>query len=540
MSRGVVGLGAGQLLRMIGRLRASGFAVDVAVAAILLALALSLRLAWLQADPPVASLGRLGNLQISGVFLTDEGWYSRNARIHALEGTWTQPGDLNPIAITPLFSAMQRVAFEISGVSLIAARTGPALLGGLAPAVLFVLLRRPLGRPFAMVGALLLATDFTSVMYSRLALTEIPYITLLLTSAALLLVARRHASHGLAAGSACVGLLAIGFKLSAVSLTLVVIVDAVFVAVVLGFRYRGGAALSPVALAFTWAATLAAGATIFFASWVEPFGEDAAWLTSRLLGQRLGGVGAMVRGYAVFLQDGVPWHHWPILFPLGLGGSLWVLAMACRHAVSGRFQRGPPGTIFEMPPVEVRFLALWLLVSTAGVASLSYQPLRYFLILVPSMAGLAAIALQQLWRRGPLLRVTAALTLGAAIAISAFDYVAWAAHPRYSLLETAHSIGRRARADTPRPVICGRIADTLALENRLPTVNLPIGRPLEYIGPRLRRYPPTHLLLLDGAELPRLSVRYPETFGRASPIGSFELLKNYYTAEPVRLLRLEH
>lgn len=511
--------------------------LDLAAGIAVFSVALALRTAFLDADPPASALGRIGATQISGDLLTDEGWYSRNARLHALTGQWSQPDDLNPIAISPVFSVLQRLAFGAFGVSLLSARLGPALLGAMAPVVLFLLLSRPLGRPFAAAAGMLLAIDFPSVMYSRLALTEIPYIALITASIAILLAARRRASRNLVSLSALVAVLATGVKLSAASIAAAVLADAMFVASVLGFRYGDDKSVSPARMAMAWAATYVAAMTFCVLVWLPFFGEESAYLTGRLMAERLGGPVAVVAAWGVFVRDGVPWRHWPVLFPVGAMYGVYALQRAWRDSRGHRDQTDAWREL-DTPGVEVRLLTLWLISATGGLASLSYQPVRYHLILAVPLSGLFAAALELAFRRGSAAKVAAGALFCAAVLHSTLSYVAWAERRQCSATDAAAKVASALRKESSRPVLCGRIADTLALENHLPTVNLPIGRPVEDIGERLRRYRPTHLLLLRSGELSTLARRYPETFDSAVAIASIDVLGNYYTGEPARLYRL--
>ncbi len=510
---------------------------------LLTVLSLGLRLPDLDADPPVAALGRQGSTQISGAFLSDEGWYSRNARRHALgEGWFTEEG-LNPIVVTPLFSLLQRLSFACLGVSLSAARTAPALLGASMPPFLFLALLPCLGHAGAFAAALLLAVNFPLVMYSRLALTEVPYLSLTLLSVLLLLAAYRLGRQALAISGGLVFAAACAVKLSALAL---LPVAAVHGAAIWWMERRTGQTsgkVSAMSLLLSWAGAAAAAGGLALRLWLPQGGEEAAYQLTRLAGQRSGGLGDLIGRTALFLTEGALWVHWPVLVALsggvvatGLGAVL--LQFHHRDRPQASTAEGTWSRLFLDP--ALLFFALWFLMALAVLAVTAYRPLRYHLMLLPAACALAGTAFHLAWRvPGAKLRKIGLLTLlAAATGLELSGWARWYVDRRHTVVGCARQVGTLIRREPGTALVLGRVADTLALENHLGTLNLPVGVPVEDISSRLELHRPTHLLLLRQRELGSLVNRYPETFTGSREMGAFRMLESYYTGEPLRLYRL--
>jgi 4-amino-4-deoxy-L-arabinose transferase-like glycosyltransferase len=135
------------------------------VASIVLALTVGalLRGLWLTADPPTTGT--------VGIVWHDEGAWVHNARNKALWGTWRTDA-WNPLFIAPVFTCLEYIAFRELGVGTWQARTVPLASGLFAIAALAAGLAATGGRRSALIGALLLATNYVFVMWNRAALME--------------------------------------------------------------------------------------------------------------------------------------------------------------------------------------------------------------------------------------------------------------------------------------------------------------------------------------------------------------------------------
>jgi len=169
------------------------------IAAVVLLSAITLRGLWLTADP--ATTGTVG------VVWHDEGAWTHNARNQVLVGAW-RTDEWNPVFIAPVFTALEYVAFEAFGVGTWQARLVPLVSGLLAVLALMFGLSVVAGRRAAAVGGLLLATNYTFVMWNRAALMESTMTAFIVISWAAYAVAttstRRSAVWGVLAGAAAV------------------------------------------------------------------------------------------------------------------------------------------------------------------------------------------------------------------------------------------------------------------------------------------------------------------------------------------------
>ena len=135
---------------------------------ILLTLALMgclMRFAWLHADFPNHSPWMLDEAKY-----TDEGWWASAAVRHFLIGHWEVAGDYNPAAAVPVWPALLTIVFELTGVSIIAARSLNVGFSVATVFLVYLLIRRYGGtQTTAAVAAVLLAASPFAFAFSRLA-----------------------------------------------------------------------------------------------------------------------------------------------------------------------------------------------------------------------------------------------------------------------------------------------------------------------------------------------------------------------------------
>ncbi|MCB1164059.1 glycosyltransferase family 39 protein [bacterium] len=138
-------------------------------------------------------------------FITDEGWWTAEARDHALFGHWVTD-DYNQGLAVPVATWIWRASFALGGVTLLAARAPSAVAALLTLLLLWLIARRERPRDAA-IAPLLLATALPFAIHARLAMPE-PLAVLGVTAAWWLLGGitrpgfRRPALAGLAFGLA--------------------------------------------------------------------------------------------------------------------------------------------------------------------------------------------------------------------------------------------------------------------------------------------------------------------------------------------------
>ncbi len=355
----------------------------------LLLVCLVVRLAWLDADPPPW-------LSWSTGLYTDEGFYTLDARHQALFGAWA-PGDFHDRLLSPLLSVLQQGVFSLLGVGLMSARLLSVVFGLLTVGVFWLGLRRAWGEKAADFGALFLGLAPPFALYNRLALQETPTVFWLVLAFALWAYgARRPALYALAGLSVAVAMVFKGLALVAAG----ALVGAVpgpegpgyyrmEVAPRLripqprrGFHstvarlFRAGSLLGPGGLLL--------GLALYAAAWYGPHHADLS---------RMGTY------YRVHQMQPHSWHSLGLNVRRAFAGGergvfpylLATLPVPCGLTVWGLWKRKPWSA-------ADRFLAFWLVGGLGFCLLSSYAPSRYYVLFLPSLAGLAARGLSEMRR----------------------------------------------------------------------------------------------------------------------------------------------
>ncbi len=341
-----------------------------AALALLLAAFLALRLPFLTDDLPAPLAGYYQDVASP---LFDEGWWTANARHFVLTGRFAGTG-LDLLWISPVFTAGATAAFAALGPTLGAARLAAVLAGaaGLVFLVLAGLPRRadPALRRTTLLAGALLAASAPAAHLSRLALPESAGTTLGLAAAWWLLRGpRAELGAGVLVGLALLAKPHFVFLVPAFLATAGVVARA-------GERPVAGAALR-----------LAAGAAAPLLAWALVAAMQAAAVREVLDFYDMGrwitrpaeGVPALAAAAKPILQTlavGVVYRH-PVA--AALPGLFVLAALALPRAL----------TAGRVPPVVTLFGA-WALCGGLLVAASPFQPMRYFVPLLPAWAFLAA------------------------------------------------------------------------------------------------------------------------------------------------------
>jgi hypothetical protein len=188
----------------------------LAIALLIVAMGGLLRVLWLRADPPTTSVG---------IVWHDEGAWTHNARNRVLWGTWTTD-QWNPVYIAPVFTAFEYAAFRAWGVGTWQARTIPVASGLLAiVAIMIGLVAVTDIRRVALAGGVLLATEYTWLMWNRAALMESTMTMFMVVAWAAYALASKRPRWGLVAGAAAA--LAWFTKASAAFFVAAIVLDAI-------------------------------------------------------------------------------------------------------------------------------------------------------------------------------------------------------------------------------------------------------------------------------------------------------------------------
>jgi hypothetical protein len=347
-----------------------------------LALFLAARLPFLLDDP---AAGLVSYYQDAAFSVFDEGWWTANARELRLTGHLLGTG-FDLFWVSPLFTAATALAFAAGGVGFVPARLVSIVAGLFAVGLLARIDRRRGARNGAGPtpgewAALLCAGSFAVAQLGRLATPE--QVGLLCGVAGARALLRKDAP-GAAGGGACAALAALAKPHFAF------LVPAFIVGAVVLARRDGRALLRPALAAAGGAAVplaIWAGIVLAHASDALPlmsFYRHDRWFAGAPAGA--GGLLALAKPAAQTLLSGIIYRH-PLFAYLP---GVVLLAAAALPGVVGAIVRSRRAS-----PVSDAALVfgLWALAGAFAISSVPFQPLRYFIPLVPALAYLAGCVL---------------------------------------------------------------------------------------------------------------------------------------------------
>lgn len=328
--------------------------LSIIILLIILALAAVLRLQHIKADPPPL----LVHLTDSAGIYFDEAMYCHNARNKILFGSWVMD-DWNPILYNAILTGIYFVGFKLFGISIVTVKIINILFGLLGITFLYLAIRRYLSESYALAIAALFAIDYYWTMYNRTGLLENFSILFFIFSYYFLVRAKEKPWN--------MALVGIFVTLAALSKYLFIYffltASAAVICHALWERKRR--------LIVKFLAGCIAVLTIWFFSIYLPFSSgfrkigrgwaDLSWP------ENLGKV------FFNIYRNNLPRYMSliPLLFIVGLFFSAMVLAKL--------WKKNPRPDILEI------FVFLWIGGTFFEMAILNYQPLRYYLPLVPGL-----------------------------------------------------------------------------------------------------------------------------------------------------------
>ncbi len=134
---------------------------------LILALAATLRLQHIKADPPTLIPAVSGS---AGIYF-DEGIYCHNARNKILFGRWITD-EWNPMVYNAPLTLLYYLAFKAFGVSIVTVKALSIIFGLCGIMLFFIGVRAYLGPAHALGLTALFSLDFYGVMYNRIGLLE--------------------------------------------------------------------------------------------------------------------------------------------------------------------------------------------------------------------------------------------------------------------------------------------------------------------------------------------------------------------------------
>jgi 4-amino-4-deoxy-L-arabinose transferase-like glycosyltransferase len=376
---------------------------EMALLAAIVFMAISLRVLWLNADPPTS-------LEWSIAPFTDEALYSHAARNRVLFGAPVL-SDWDNRMVSPLFDGLAWGSFSLLGVGYPQLRLISVLSSTAALPMLWDLLRKDLGTFPALMGTAALAFDYVWMQYGRLGLLE-PGLT-----ACLILVAwtwRRSLDGNRWFAYACG--VAVGLAFVWKSLALVVLPVPVLATIICRTPARASV------LAFGGLGLLTSGAA-YFGLWYWPHHAQIDAYTAFYASDRF----PTSAGNAwQALRSTFSTRHLLAKTPVLAAAGFIGLALVLRSARLGR----------PVPPA-VAYAALWLS-SEVALSLMPYSPPRYHLIVLPAVAVLASYA--GFFARANGRAIIASLALVTALALGLARQAAWAMDRRYTVAEASRTI----------------------------------------------------------------------------------------------------
>jgi 4-amino-4-deoxy-L-arabinose transferase-like glycosyltransferase len=324
--------------------------------------ALGLRVIFPAADPP-------WNPSV-GVVWHDEGAWVHNARNKALFGAWTLDA-WNPMYIAPVFTGLEYGAFELLGVGVRQARLVSELTGFASVLLLAWGVGRLGGREAAVAAGALLATNYVYVMYDRAATMEASMVAFMVASWYCYVRAQSNARWAWAA-AAC-ALLAFFTKASAAFFVAALGVEAVVACLnVTGRETAPGRRTGLVTIAALVACGLLALLLFVLPHWADYRFYNWQMSVTRKPSYDLKS-----------LVDRVSWF--PILHDIFT--RMWFTVVVGLTAALGL-----PARWRTVAPAE-RLLGLWMAIGALELILHDVGNERRFLIFVPPLVALAALAL---------------------------------------------------------------------------------------------------------------------------------------------------
>jgi 4-amino-4-deoxy-L-arabinose transferase-like glycosyltransferase len=465
-----------------------------------------LRFVHLDADFPPG-------ITTSRALYTDEGLYSFNAIRMSAGRSWYVPGELNTSINLPVASILQVSAFRVSGHSLIVARSLVAVSAILLIAVSFALTLRYAPRVSAMLVAVALSCDFLLFSYSRLAILDV-VMTAVVALAVLTASSIRQKYFVLTAVLA-------GLLIGIAALTKTTAVCAIPAVLYLGTAGTPGSTRrrQVVGIILVSCALVVGGYNAL--AWYS-YPRDYIYF-HRIAEVRLAsGPLDFARNFVLSVLNTIRFDPWVSLTALGSAAVLFNISTAFRS-----------NTL-------VRTSAIWILGFLVTLSITSYQPSRYFVVVLVPMAMLCGVAISHIGDLLPTrvsataVRVTIVVCL---LTVNIWHIGTYLRHPKYSFARMAREVGTIVNASTGNRhpgVLLGNMAASVSFESDISAISLEYGS--QDLGTRIRTACPTHFIALEPPNDDQSRVL--SSYYVVEPVKEWRVFGNYFEHQPVRLFRL--
>jgi 4-amino-4-deoxy-L-arabinose transferase-like glycosyltransferase len=341
----------------------------------ILALAAGLRLQHIRADPPPL----LVHLTNSAGIYFDEAMYCHNARNKVLFDAW-MTDDWNPVLYNAALTGVYYAGFKLCGLGVVTMKAVNILFGLLGIVFLYLAIRRYLPESYGLSFAFLFGIDYYWTMYNRIGLLE-NFSTLFFIISFYFMTRVREKPGNMALAGVSVAMAALSkyLFLYFILTSLVAVVYSCWTDKEWKRLRRFLAGVFGVIAVWFLAVFLPLAASFrkIGSGWM-----DLSW--PETIGQLF---------FNIYRNN---MHRYMSLVPL-----LFIVGLLFAAAVIARlWKKNPPPDLREM------FVLLWLAGTFFQMAILNYQPLRYYLNIVPALFFAVSLALERrAWMRAHALSV---------------------------------------------------------------------------------------------------------------------------------------
>lgn len=331
---------------------------------LILALGAALRIQHIKADPPPL----LVHLTNSAGIYFDEAMYCHNARNKLLFDTW-MTDDWNPVLYNGVLTGIYYAAFKLFGLSIVTMKAVNIAFGLLGIVFLYLAVRRSLALSYALGFAFLFAVDYYWTMYNRIGLLE-NFSTLFFIISYYFSVRAKDKPRNLVAFGICAALTVLS-KYLFFYFFFAALLAVAYYAWQSGrwrdlLRFLAGSFAVLVVWFFAVFIPLASSFRKIGSGWL-----DLSWPES--VGQFF---------FNIYRNN---MHRYMSLVPL-----LFIVALLFSASVVIRLWKRNPAP--ELPEL---FVVLWLAGAFFQMAILNYQPLRYYLNIIPALFFAVALAVKR-------------------------------------------------------------------------------------------------------------------------------------------------
>jgi 4-amino-4-deoxy-L-arabinose transferase-like glycosyltransferase len=476
------------------------------VLAALLLVANVVRFVHLDADFPPG-------LTTSRALYTDEGLYSANAVNLSAGRSWYIPGELNAMINLPVVPVLQAGVFRLFGHSLIVARSLVAAISIILIGAAFLLTVRHSSPLPAGLVAVTLSLDFFLFSYSRLAILDV-IMTAVVTLTFVTASFARAKNIAVAAGLAgtLLGVAALTKTTALCSLPALAYFCVAGVPDPRRQRQIAGLVLGSCALVLIGYNALA---------WYAYPGDYLYFHQSAEVRLAAGPLD-LARNFALAAFNTVR-----------VDPSVAVMALASTAVMfksSAAFRAN----------VLVRTSAIWVWAFLVMLSITSYQPSRYFVVVLVPLVILLAVAIGHVLEVFPTRRSVAtisAVLVGCLLTYNAIRIANYLRHPVYSFARMAREVGEivNGASASQRPgVLLGTMAPSVSLESDVSAISPEYAT--QDLTTRIATRCPTYFIALHGSGAG--DDRVLSTYYEVEPIKEWSVFKNYFEHRPVRLSRL--